>query len=261
MKAAWYDRLGPAAELDAAGTVVSRFVYATGVNVPAYMERDGRTYRLVVDHIGSPRLIVDTATGTLIQRLDYDAFGSVTLDTNPGFQPFGFGGGIYDPDTGLVRFGARDYDPMVGRWTATDPIRFYGGTTNLYEYVLNDPVNLNDPTGLSCISDCFRARDNTLEGFAGQRRTNEAECLEEANFCYANRAYHQNIDCDMRLLSCLSDAHGMEIRERQATIAYTDECVNRCEASEEQPQPSCSIVPDGLRKGDPLDALRRLLGF
>ena len=66
---------------------------------------------------------------------------------NPGFQPFGFAGGLYDPDTGLVRFGARDYDPEVGRWTAKDPIRFDGGTTNLYVYADKDPVNLIDQTG------------------------------------------------------------------------------------------------------------------
>ena len=53
-------------------------------------------------------------------------------DTNPGFQPFGFGGGLYDQDTKLLRFGARDYNPVNGRWTAKDPILFAGGDTNLY---------------------------------------------------------------------------------------------------------------------------------
>ena len=57
-------------------------------------------------------------------------------------------GGIYDPDTGLVRFGARDYDPEVGRWTTKDPILFEGGDTNIYVYVGNDPVNAIDPEGL-----------------------------------------------------------------------------------------------------------------
>lgn len=57
-------------------------------------------------------------------------------------------GGIYDVDTGLVRFGARDYDASVGRWTAKDPIRFSGGDTNLYGYVLVDPVNFVDSDGL-----------------------------------------------------------------------------------------------------------------
>jgi RHS repeat-associated protein len=51
-------------------------------------------------------------------------FGNVTRDTNPGFQPFAFAGGPYDPDTKLVRFGVRDYDSETGRWTAKDPIRF-----------------------------------------------------------------------------------------------------------------------------------------
>jgi RHS repeat-associated protein len=64
------------------------------------------------------------------------------------FIPFGFAGGHYDPDTKLVRFGARDYDPETGRWTAKDPILFAGAQTNLYAYVDNDPVNAVDPTGL-----------------------------------------------------------------------------------------------------------------
>jgi len=75
-------------------------------------------------------------------------FGNLISDTNPGFQPFGFAGGLYDSDTGLTRFGARDYDPETGSWTIKDPIRFDGGDTNLYGYVLNDPVNLYDPLGL-----------------------------------------------------------------------------------------------------------------
>ncbi|WP_238944223.1 RHS repeat-associated core domain-containing protein [Allofranklinella schreckenbergeri] len=56
--------------------------------------------------------------------------------------------GLYDPDTGLTRFGARDYDAETGRWTAKDPILFDGGNSNLYGYVLQDPVNLKDPNGL-----------------------------------------------------------------------------------------------------------------
>ena len=68
-------------------------------------------------------------------------------DTNPGFQPFGFAGGIHDRDTGLVRFGARDYDPVIGRWTTKDPIRFEGGV-NLYAYAMNNPVVAYDPNGL-----------------------------------------------------------------------------------------------------------------
>jgi RHS repeat-associated protein len=79
--------------------------------------------------------------------MDYDEWGKVTSDSNPGFQPFGFAGGLYDPDTGLVRFGARDYDAATGRWTAKDPIRFEGGDLNLYAYVSGNPLSYTDPTG------------------------------------------------------------------------------------------------------------------
>ena len=144
----WQDQLKPIAELDGSGAVVSRFVYATGVNVPDYMIRDGNTYCIVTDHLGSPRLVVNVANGAIVQEMNYDEFGNVLSDTNPGFQPFGFAGGIYDRDTGLVRFGARDYDAETGRWTRRDPMKFQGVEHNLYAYTLNDPVNRVDQFGL-----------------------------------------------------------------------------------------------------------------
>lgn len=142
------DQLRPIAELDATGALVSRFVYASRPNVPDYFIKDGKTYRLAVDHLGSARAVVDVDTGEVVQRLDFGPFGEVGQDTHPGFQPFGFAGGLYDPDTRLVRFGARDYDPETGRWTTKDPIGFDGGDSNLYAYVSDDPVNFFDPAGL-----------------------------------------------------------------------------------------------------------------
>lgn len=91
----------------------------------------------------------------VVQRMDYDSFGNVLSDTSPGFQPFGFAGGLYDRDTALVRFGARDYDASTGRWTNKNPIRFRGGTTNLYEYVDNNSVNFKDSTGYSKFDQWF----------------------------------------------------------------------------------------------------------
>ncbi len=150
------DELRPIAELDAANNVVSRFVYALGKNVPDYMIKGGVKYRLITDQVGTVRLVVNAATGAVAQRLDYDEFGIVLLDTAPGFQPFGFAGGLYDPDTGLVRFGARDYDAVTGRWTAKDPIRFEGGGANLYAYVGNDPVDNADETGTTYCGECYK---------------------------------------------------------------------------------------------------------
>ncbi|WP_437967423.1 DNRLRE domain-containing protein [Sorangium sp. So ce260] len=143
------DDLRPAAEIDAAGAVVARFVYGRKRNVPDLILKGAATYRVLTDHLGSPRLVVNTANGAVAQRIDYDEFGRVLQDTNPGFQPFGFAGGLYDRDTKLVRFVARDYDAEVGRWASMDPILFRGGSSNLYEYAANDPVNRRDPSGLT----------------------------------------------------------------------------------------------------------------
>ena len=131
----------PAAEIDATGTVIAR--YMNGMIV-----QGGDSYRVIKDATGTPRLVVNVATGVIAQRLDTDEWGRVVSDSNPGFQPLGFAGGLYDPDTGLVRFGVRDYDPQTGQWTAKDPILFLGGSTSLYQYVEGDPVNRTDPSGL-----------------------------------------------------------------------------------------------------------------
>jgi RHS repeat-associated protein len=120
------DALEPIAELDGAGQVVSRFVYGSKPHVPDYLVKGGATYRLLTDHLGSVRLVVNVATGAIAQRIDYDSWGQPLFDSQPGFQPFGYAGGLYEPATGLVRFGARDYDPETGRWTAKDPIGFGG---------------------------------------------------------------------------------------------------------------------------------------
>ena len=156
----YQDRIKPIAELDGDNHLVSRFVYATGINVPDYMVKNGTTYRIVTDQLGSPRLVIDVATGTIAQRMDYDEFGVVLTDTNPGFQPFGFAGGLYDRDSQLVRFGIRDYDPTNGRWTTKDPIAFAAGDTNLYAYVGSDPIDAIDPLGKD---DLCQTTRNSLE--------------------------------------------------------------------------------------------------
>jgi RHS repeat-associated protein len=160
------DGLSPVAELDGAGNLVTLFVYGSRLTVPAYMVRGGVTYRLFTDHLGSVRLVVNTTDGSIAQRIDYDAFGRVILDTSPGFQPFGFAGGLYDSQTGLIRFGARDYDPETGRWTSKDPAGFGGGDTNLYGYVVNDPVNSFDPNGLYSWEALLQDAGNVSAGFA-----------------------------------------------------------------------------------------------
>lgn len=137
-----------AGEFTDAGVMWRQFVYATEPYSPDYLIDGTGTVRLIKDHLGSPRLLVKVTDGTVLQRMDYDEFGKVLANTNPTYQPFGFAGGVYLRLPGLVKFGERYYDPETGRWTSKDPIGFGGGDTNLYGYVMNDPINLIDPSGL-----------------------------------------------------------------------------------------------------------------
>ncbi len=140
--------------------------------------KGGTTYRFFLDHLGSVRLVVDAATGMVAQRIDYDEFGVVLSDSNPGLQPFGFAGGLYDHRTGLVRFGARDYDAEVGRWTAKDSVLFDGDGPNLYVYVRGDPVNLVDRSGrkaMSTLADC--------KACLGEANRIYEQCLKRCPVC------------------------------------------------------------------------------
>jgi hypothetical protein len=114
---------------------VSRFVYDETRATAGYLVKGGVAYRLLHRSTQQRATGGEHGNGQIAQRLDYDAFGRVLSDTGPGFQPFGFAGGLYDTHTRLVRFGARDYDAEAGAGPARIRSGFAGGDNNLYAYV------------------------------------------------------------------------------------------------------------------------------
>ena len=143
----WRGKTTLLAIYDGNDNLLMLFQYADA-RMPLAMSKNGTNYYLCYDQAGiAPnrfRYVRQRGEGT---RLRF--FRKCHLRFQPDvFVPFAFAGGQYDPDTGLVHFGARDYDPGSGMWTAKDPIGFKGGDTNLYGYVQQDPVNWIDPSGL-----------------------------------------------------------------------------------------------------------------
>jgi RHS repeat-associated protein len=121
-------------------------------------DRGSTRYLVATDQVGSVRALFTTA-GALVKSLEYDAFGVVLADSAPSFSfPLGFAGGVVDADSGLVHFGARDYEPASGRWTTPDPFLFDGRQLNLYAYASNAPTLRRDPSGLASYS---------ISGYAG----------------------------------------------------------------------------------------------
>ena len=111
------------------------------------------THYYVLDALGSVVALTDS-TGTVVGRYSYEPYGKATFSGSKT-SDFQFASGYYDSATKLVKFGARYYDPTLGRWTQQDALA--GGlanpkTLNRYAYVGCDPVNGTDPSGL--LSDC-----------------------------------------------------------------------------------------------------------
>jgi RHS repeat-associated protein len=63
-------------------------------------------------------------------------------------NPFGWGGEMGDPETDLVYYGYRYYNPSTGRWLSRDPAEEDEGGPNLYGFVGNNPINYWDEFGL-----------------------------------------------------------------------------------------------------------------
>ena len=91
--------------------------------------------------------------GKVIERADYLPYGSDRLriaDTDTPETDYKFTGKELDDETGLMYYGARYYDPLLGRFLAEDPWEGDLGnpqTLNKYAYVLNNPIKYVDETG------------------------------------------------------------------------------------------------------------------
>ena len=181
------------------GVDTVRFIYGSDPHTPDMMVYDdcsngvttADVYRLLRDERGSVRLVIQVTTGTVIQRVDYDAWGAPTrvlpstaLSTMV-VQPFGFAGGIWMPEAQLWHFGARDLDPTTGRWTTKDPILFDGGY-NLYMYCTNDPVNYLDVEGTGRIRAGLRLFGRIFWRSPG--RGNAAAAARAGGFLHGTRA-------------------------------------------------------------------------
>ena len=110
---------------------------------------NGDHWYYLFDALGSVVGVTGSTGMALGNRYHYDPYGKVTLATGVVNNPWGFASG-YTDSTGLVKFGARYYDPALARWTQRDT--FAGGigdpaAINRYAYVGDDPTDTTDLNG------------------------------------------------------------------------------------------------------------------
>lgn len=146
-----YDEFGQlVGEYDSVGAPVQETVFFG--SMPVGVLEGASTFYVYSDHLGSPRAISDGSTG--VWRWDSDPFGAAAPDDDPDGdgqaqnRNLRFPGQYYDSETSLHNNYFRDYDPVVGRYSQSDPIGLVGGP-NSYSYVSNRPLMYSDPFGLA----------------------------------------------------------------------------------------------------------------
>jgi RHS repeat-associated protein len=114
--------------------------------------RGAARYYVSTDQVGSPRVVTD-ASGAVVKKVDYSAYGEVLSDSAPAFElPIGYANGIADPVAGIVHMGLRPYDPASGRFMARDPLGLGGGQANLFAYAGDEPIQHSDPIGMASLA-------------------------------------------------------------------------------------------------------------
>jgi RHS repeat-associated protein len=97
------------------------------------------------DHLGSPIAATD-ATGAVTWRESYNPYGEARIKPAANANSTGYTGHVQDDYSGLTYMQARYYDPVIGRFLATDPAG-YLDQINLYAYARNNPITFTDPDG------------------------------------------------------------------------------------------------------------------
>ena len=127
--------------------------------------------------------IARAATGQIVAKYSYDAWGKCTVTNATGYtvgdkNPFRYRDYYYDTEMGFYYVSSRYYDPEIGRFINADGLVSTGQGilgNNMFAYCLNNPVNRVDPTGeawwhwalgAAVVAACAIATVVTCGGFA-----------------------------------------------------------------------------------------------
>jgi RHS repeat-associated protein len=119
-----YDGSRVIEELDVDGNLEASYVYGRYIDEAIQMRRNGTDYYYHTDDMYNVMVVTD-ATGTVVERYDYDDYGN-PINTSTIGNPYLFNGRRYDPETCFYYYRTRYLDPQIGRFTTRDTIRNMG---------------------------------------------------------------------------------------------------------------------------------------
>ncbi|MBU7028113.1 MAG: exo-alpha-sialidase [Theionarchaea archaeon] len=172
------------------------------------------------DHLGSTRLVTNE-NGTILTETGYEPFG--TTDEEEGFLYTG----KEKDSTGLYYYGARYYDPEIGRFLTKDPLTGeleYPQTQNRYVYCLNNPLKYVDPRGLDCVfvilpdgtisyemADLYNKMQKALDSLT-------EEDWEFINECLASNDPAAKMEAIMKILKAAGIEHSYSEKDNTVTV-------------------------------------------
>lgn len=138
------------------GAVTSKHIFLGDRRIST-KKSDGTLQFIHTDHINSSNVITD-ASGNQSALLEFDPYGSTVTHTGSANPKHKFTGQEEDSSTRLYYYGARYYDPQLGRFITADPTVQHPTDPqdfNRYAYARNNPIRFTDPTGLGWLSKLF----------------------------------------------------------------------------------------------------------
>lgn len=162
-------------------------LYAGGTAIG--VKSEGRSHYLGNDVQGSTKTITDDE-GYVENEYTYDAFGAVISGTFTDGVEFAYCGKIYDPVTGNLNYGFRDYAPAVARFTTVDPAR---DGSNWFAYCNGDAVNYTDLWGLTSSDSKINGSLSEIQDALNQSYFNDPDTRPQ-NPYYQNSAELQPLN-------------------------------------------------------------------
>ncbi len=246
---------GPHGELlyETGGTNTKAYVYLNGVPF-ARIDNNSQIYYYHNDHLGTPQAMTDS-TGTTVWKASYEPFGKATVTTQTVTNNLRMLG-MYADETGLYYWGARSYDPRIGRGISADGMSVVEHVQrwqanmgvpgqpplelNLYVAMANNPLRWIDRTGFNADPPpmpteppSFEPNGNyvagferqdmicTLPGFIGTSANSNScvlSCCQAHDACYAKYGCNQS--------SWIGNAAGQS-KECQQCNSEVKSCVAR----------------------------------
>jgi RHS repeat-associated protein len=142
-----YDGSNLIETVNGSGAEIANYTQTQNIDEPLAELRGSTADYYEGDGLGSITSLSGSA-GTIANTYTYDSFGNLTASTGTARNYLQYTGREFDPETGIYEYRARYYAPVIGRFISEDQSGFQGGL-NFYKYVQNNPLLLNDPTGLS----------------------------------------------------------------------------------------------------------------